>query len=84
MEWISVKDRLPDKDGKYLVCNEFLIEKVDTCRFATNLRKIDKHVFKKRRRGWYHYNSEWGFSETHGVTHWMPLPAAPERSDEEC
>ena len=75
-KWISVKDRLPNKTGKYLICNEFLIGKIDTCRFATNLRKIDKYKFKKRRRGWYHYG-DYGFSEVYGVTHWMPLPTAP-------
>ena len=76
-EWISVKDKLPDKDGNYLCCwGEH--KGIAICSFAKNLRKVDKYDFKgKNRAGWYDYDSEWGYGEMCNVTHWMPLPELP-------
>lgn len=31
MEWISVKDRLPDKDGRYLVVEDYSSKWVGVC-----------------------------------------------------
>lgn len=79
-EWISVKDRLPDKNGRYLCCKESVCggEYIDICSFAKNLYKVDKYDFKgMKRMGWYTYDSEWGYGEMCGVTHWMPLPDLP-------
>lgn len=79
-EWISVKDRLPNKNGKYLCCKDSFWggEYIAIYSFATNLYKVDKYDFKgMKRAGWYDYDSEWGYGEMHGVTHWMPLPQLP-------
>ena len=77
MKWISVKDKLPDKDGRYLCCwgeHKYIV----IYSFAKKLSKVDKYDFKgKNRKGWYDYDSEWGYSEMCGVTHWMPLPELP-------
>lgn len=57
-KWISVKDKLPDKNGKCLVSLDF----GDVC--------LDS------------YDKEWGFVCYVGnVTHWRPLPKAPESED---
>ena len=76
-EWISVKDRLPDKDGKYL-CFSTNGNFIDVCGFAKSLHKVDKYDFKGiRRKGWYTYSGEWGYYEISCITHWMPIPELP-------
>lgn len=59
VEWISVDDKLPDKNGKYLCCTHGTI------------RILGYSAY--RPQGFYDYDSEWGFAEVE-VTHWMPLP----------
>lgn len=80
-EWISVKDKLPDKDGDYLCCWSLSYSDkpfINIYSFAKNLRKVDKYDFKGMNRAdWYGYDSEWGYCEQAGVTHWMPLPELP-------
>ena len=86
-EWISVKDKLPEKDEQYLVYkvykgpnfNEFGLQEV--CGFATNLKDIDDEWFTKKRAGFYEYDSEVGFYEPAGITHWMPLPEPPKENE---
>ena len=78
-EWISVKDRLPEKGGKYLcVRSDSWGQHIDILEFAPNLHKLDKYDFAgKKRPGWCDYDSEWGWTEFDDVTHWMPLPEMP-------
>lgn len=77
-EWISVKDRLPKKDGTYLCCHFFYGSYYTSVRsFAKNLRKVDKYDFDTNKSGWYDSDSEWGYYEVSNVTHWMPLPELP-------
>ena len=79
MEWISVKERLPDKNGEYLCCvrsSYYCCRSI--CSFALNLEQIDEYDFYgKKYCGWYDYNSEYGYFEMDGITHWMPLPEIP-------
>ncbi len=64
--WISVKDRLPDVDGKYLVA------RAEGGRYSISVRKFRKEV-----PCWYTgYCGHWE-RRTNGITHWMPLPQQP-------
>lgn len=76
--WISVKDRLPEKDGQYLVClNQTHLMVVS---FAKKLEEVDREVFAGRDEpGWFEWDTEWcGFYEVTMVTHWMPIPKLPQ------
>ncbi len=62
-KWISVKDRMPEKEGKYIVCtaqSSVYCTKFKACG-DTGMFKVDIN--------------------TH-ITHWMPLPDAPEQEGE--
>ena len=72
-EWISVKDRLPDKDGCYIVtaCDE-------GCSCGDGIW-YDTVVIEAE-----HYKGEWSWNEngteydiTDFVTHWQPMPQPP-------
>ena len=63
-EWISVKDKIPEA-GKYVVC---IAKRNPFSRFMPMLARIEKN-------GWVNPITEQYISE---VTHWMPLPPAPE------
>ena len=64
-QWISVKDRLPEKSGQYLCwfgANKFLIGSaietyVDEWKAFVRLESLEKYP---------------------NITHWMPLPEPPE------
>lgn len=80
-KWISVKDKLPDKEGKYLCCWS-AVKSINVYSFAKNLQKIDKYNFKdEKREGWYDCSDEWGYYEISTVTHWMPLPELPKERE---
>ena len=65
-EWISVKDRLPDVDGKYLVA------RAEGGRYSISVRKFRKEV-----PCWYKgYCGHWE-RRTNGITHWQYLPKPP-------
>ena len=78
-KWISVKDRLPEQDGKYLVFEQSSGRtNTSILRFAKDARKVDRYDFKGRwKNAWYEYDSEWGHYTVDSVTHWMPLPEPP-------
>ena len=78
-EWISVKDRLPEEDGKYLVFEQNSGRtNTSILWFAKDARKVDRYDFKGRwKNAWYEYDSEWGHYTVNSVTHWMPLPQPP-------
>ena len=63
-EWISVNDRLPEAGG-YVVC---IAKRNPFSRFMPMVARIEKN-------GWVNPMTEQYISE---VTHWMPLPLAPE------
>lgn len=74
--WISVKDRLPEKRGFYLVYCYMHSNKV--VGFAPVLEDVDMFDFAGvKESGWYEYDGETGYYEFMGVTHWMPLPEPP-------
>ena len=63
-EWIPVEDRLPEVGG-YVVC---IAKRNPFSRFMPMVARIEKN-------GWVNPITEQYISD---VTHWMPLPLAPE------
>lgn len=82
-EWISVKDRLPDRADDYLVCRNLWGNNIiSVCTWTDNLEKIDDfNFYHKTRAGWFDYDIEYGYFEYNDVTHWMELPEAPPKHD---
>jgi hypothetical protein len=77
-EWISVKERLPEEKGKYLVYNGGFAVGVGYMKVAWFTHRYDgveEHLLG--RTMWYDYDSEYGDYEIRSVTHWMPLPEPP-------
>lgn len=78
-KWIPVSERLPEKDGGYLVYKT--LGKHGWCKvldFAKDGRKVDIYDFDSCWENvWYNYDNEWGYVISDNVTHWMPLPEAP-------
>ena len=80
-QWISVKDRLPEKNGEYLVVCRGVVTRdyISMCKFNHNLHAVDEFDFPvENRPGWYNYDGEHGYYEVAGVKYWMPLPEMPE------
>lgn len=82
--WIPVDERLPKKDGKYLVtvssfCGEIVFERS----FAKDLHKVDEFDFPEHKCGFYKYDDEWRYSEEDDVMAWMPLPDPYRKESEE-
>lgn len=79
-EWISVKDRLPKKDGRYLTWHKWYNNDMyDVRYFAKCLEDVDDYDFYNRKHsGFYDYSSEYGHYEIDDITYWMPLPKPPE------
>lgn len=71
-KWISVEDRLPEEDGKYLVLNEsgnmFDTEYSDYSGFGYWRMYYDPDPLALAGSEWY---------ELDDITHWMPLPEPP-------
>ena len=67
--WISVKDRLPEKSGYYLVC-DVPYKIMSVAAYSARWERFNCYdTFDEE------YVNEQGDYE---VTHWMPLPDAPE------
>jgi hypothetical protein len=82
--WISVKDRLPDKSGKYLVTVTSNVDCKPFVKTAWFLLKLwDNWQFKYECEpnvpGFYNGDGEGDWVERM-VTHWMPLPEPPKEA----
>lgn len=83
-EWISVKDRLPEKQGHYLVftsinywkggCNENNPNWFGTTKGYENTPTSVLDCF-------FDCTGDWNRVCNHHVTHWMPLPEPPKRGE---
>ena len=78
-EWISVKDRLPEKDGAYLVTTNSFGDRqsVKLRWFAKDGENVDAYDLAGQKDVWYLYDIECGYVSIKTVTHWMPLPEMP-------
>lgn len=75
-EWVSVKDRLPEKEGRYLVLTSGIFG-IKIAMFTMSLKRHFDYMFEDGepdRPGFYDWDSEDDWIED-GVTHWMPLPS---------
>ena len=76
--WISVKDRLPVEDGKYLaVCKSILPgthDRIETVWFMKDLRSHCQFQYEDGIEGPGFYQSGEDGDWIENVTHWMPLP----------
>ena len=75
--WISVKERLPDKDQEVLIFANSWGEKHITSATFMGLPDYLKGKPWWSGNGWSGYEWEWDFNEDH-ISHWMPLPPPPE------
>jgi len=85
--WISVEERLPTKDKRGVPADSILAYGVNPERYQTWKDKFGKALEHKERyiacfvpeygflKNGYYFRTE---TEKALVTHWMPLPAAPE------
>ena len=76
--WIHVSEKLPNKDGTYLVTTKGISTKhifVETASYAKDLHKLNEYAFESGTGdGWYNFDSEYGYFEVDSVIAWMPLP----------
>lgn len=76
MEWISVEDKLPEKEVTVLVYDLMF---VDTDRWNAkkgyDFRTAGVRFGRREKSGW--FRSE-GVNGNCQITHWMPLPQEPE------
>ncbi len=64
-EWISVKDRLPEKEQEVLCyCGEFIGDLIKVYTYMGNDKWEDDYGY-------------FGSAKEEGISHWMPLPEPP-------
>ena len=78
-EWISVRDKLPEEDGSYLVATNSFGDRqsVKLRWFAKDGEMVEAHDLAGQKDVWYLYDIECGYVSINSVTHWMPLPQPP-------
>ena len=78
-KWISVDERLPEKDGAYLTAIKHFGKHrgIDIRSFAKDGETVDEYELAGQKYVWYFYDSEYGYVPTDSVTHWMLLPQPP-------
>ena len=78
MEWIKCSDKLPDKDGEYLV---YISDRVWSGAmilwFTNDFSQLDGDLYYPH-KGFYESDPEYGYMEYKEVAHWMLLPEPPE------
>ena len=74
-EWISVKERVPERKGEYFVYSTFAGYGYRRIAFFSPCYD-GYEEYMQGKRVWYACDREYGDCEIH-VTHWMPLPEPP-------
>lgn len=78
MNWIKCSDRLPEKDGEYLVYVSDRIWSGAMVLWFTNDFSQLYNDLSYPHKGFYENDPEYGCIKYEEVTHWMPLPEPPE------
>ena len=78
-KWISVKDRLPEDDGKYMVWYK---GELDICEFDVESQTFG-YTYDDYDEMYSHLVC-WDDGMDKDITHWMPLPELPKDGDTEC
>ena len=74
-EWVSVDERFPEKHSEYIVCACDEGEPIDERIWGDTV--VVCADYYDGAFTWYEGNTEYDISDI--VTHWMPLPAPPDR-----
>ena len=82
-EWIDVNDRLPEKDGEYLVIIGSYSKYRKIASYAHDLFEVDDYDFNSGDTGWFDYDGEVGYYKVRNVLAWTELPEIPEKYLEE-
>lgn len=75
MNWINVKDRLPDEDDGDVLC--WSVKFGDESRSASS-----HHIILWHHEGKWRTDSDEDYennADYHWITHWMPLPESPKK-----
>ena len=79
MEWISCEDRLPEPESYVLTATPYDFV-ADTMLHIEGFTLTNLLYCEDKIEGAYWFNDQIG-EESHGVTHWMPLPEPPKESE---
>ena len=85
MEWVSAKERLPDRDGRY-VCIYSRYKLLRICDFALSGASLIGYgdngylhdELKDERNIFYGYDYECGFYKIDEVNYWTAIPDLPD------
>ncbi len=85
MKWISVKNKLPDRPGLYLVTTETIgMKRIQILYYGeieltlprnANAFHYNVSKYSESKYHWHMYDSELGDIPIYDVIAWMPLPA---------
>ena len=76
-EWVSVEDRLPEDDTSEYKAQIAVL--VLTDRESIKIKKRTYHPGRVYYGKFYPERWDWGTFNDDRITHWMPLPAPPDR-----
>jgi len=77
--WIPCEEMMPEEGGNYLVFKKtFYGYHIEIVQYAKDRGLVDEFEMRDLGKGFYSYDSEWGYCCEEDVTHWMPLPKGVE------
>jgi hypothetical protein len=79
-EWISVKDRLPEKDGMYLTTSKYPNNEnmyINCTKFCVDGSLVDEFDLGGKQNIFYDFDEDVNYYALEYITHWMPLPEPP-------
>lgn len=92
IEWVSVKESLPTKSGRYLTAHSGRIYGLpysyEVLDFSLNLSDVDKYDFPKKqyenKKGFYYLDRDYGYGEQPDVEFWATINTPNERKENKC